>query len=129
MCYLMWNVARFDVFMAVKIQVEVFWVAAPCSGVVGCKCFWQLLCLRLEAAELESFSIANTKASHWTQFWSTSIHLQSSQPTIISSILMILFHLFLDLQNHSFSKRFPHQNFVCIYCFLVITNTLPIASS
>jgi hypothetical protein len=29
------NDARFEVFMAVKIQVEVFWVVAPCSVVVG----------------------------------------------------------------------------------------------
>jgi len=30
--------AKFEAFMSVKIQVEVFWVVTPCSVVVGYQC-------------------------------------------------------------------------------------------
>jgi len=40
--------ARFDVFMAVKIQVEVFWVVMPCSVVVGHRRFGGPCCLHLQ---------------------------------------------------------------------------------
>jgi hypothetical protein len=33
------NVARLEVFTAMKIQIEVFWFVMPCSDVVGYKSF------------------------------------------------------------------------------------------
>jgi hypothetical protein len=33
------SVARFEVFTEMKINVAVFWVVTPCSGVVGYQCF------------------------------------------------------------------------------------------
>jgi hypothetical protein len=33
------NNARFEVFMTVKIQVEVFWAVTPCSVTVRYQCF------------------------------------------------------------------------------------------
>jgi len=38
---------RFEVFMAVKIQIEVFWVVMPCSVVLGYKHFRGPCCLHL----------------------------------------------------------------------------------
>jgi hypothetical protein len=35
--------ARFEVFMAVEIQVKVFWVVMQCSDVAGYKCFRRTL--------------------------------------------------------------------------------------
>jgi len=34
-CFINVCLARFEVFIAVKIQVEVFWVVTPCGIVVG----------------------------------------------------------------------------------------------
>jgi hypothetical protein len=38
---------RFEVFMAVKMQVEVFWVVMPCSYAAGYQCFRKPCCLHL----------------------------------------------------------------------------------
>jgi len=38
----------FEVFTAVKIQVEVFWVVTSCSVVVGYQRFGEPCCLHLE---------------------------------------------------------------------------------
>jgi hypothetical protein len=38
---------RFEVFIAVKIQVEVFWVVMVCSVRVGYQCFGGPCCLHL----------------------------------------------------------------------------------
>jgi len=43
------NYARFEVFMAVKIQVEVLWVVTPCSVVVGYHCFRGPCCHHLQS--------------------------------------------------------------------------------
>jgi len=40
-----YSVARFEVFMAVKIQVEVVWVVTPCSVMVGYRRFGGPWCL------------------------------------------------------------------------------------
>jgi hypothetical protein len=37
-----------DAFMAVMLQVEVFWVVTPCSVVVGCQRFGGLCCFHLQ---------------------------------------------------------------------------------
>jgi hypothetical protein len=39
---------RFEVFMEVKIQVEVFWVLKPCSVVVAYQQFGGPCCLHLQ---------------------------------------------------------------------------------
>jgi len=39
--------AAFEVFTAVKIQVEVFWVVTPCSVVVGYRRFRGPCCVHL----------------------------------------------------------------------------------
>jgi len=39
---------RFEVFMVVKIQVEVFWVVTLCSIVVGYQCFRGPCCFHLQ---------------------------------------------------------------------------------
>jgi hypothetical protein len=38
----------FEVFMMVKIQVEVFWVVTPCNVAVGYQCFGGSCCFHLE---------------------------------------------------------------------------------
>jgi hypothetical protein len=43
--------ARFEVFTAVKIQVQVFWVVKPCSVVVGYQRFTGQCCLHLHNSE------------------------------------------------------------------------------
>jgi hypothetical protein len=40
-------IRKFEVFMAAKIQVEVFWVVTPCSVVVGYQRFRGPCCLHL----------------------------------------------------------------------------------
>jgi hypothetical protein len=44
-------VVRFEVFMAVKIQVKVFWVVIPCSAVVGYYCLGRPCCLHLQGED------------------------------------------------------------------------------
>jgi len=39
------HVARFDVFTAVRIQVDFFWIVTPRSVVVGCQRFRGPRCL------------------------------------------------------------------------------------
>jgi hypothetical protein len=39
---------RFEVFTAVKIQVQVFWVVTPCNDVVGYQRFRNPCCLHLQ---------------------------------------------------------------------------------
>jgi hypothetical protein len=41
----------FEVFSAVKIQVEVFWVVKLCSDVVGYQCFGVSCCLLLQGED------------------------------------------------------------------------------
>jgi len=38
----------FEIFTAVKIQVEFFWVIMPCSVVVGYQCFRGPCCCHLQ---------------------------------------------------------------------------------
>jgi hypothetical protein len=40
--------ARFEAFVAAKIQVEVFWVVTPCSVMVGYRRFERCCCLHLQ---------------------------------------------------------------------------------
>jgi len=56
--------ARFEVFTAVKIQVQVFWVVMPCSVAVRYRCFGGPCCFHLggevkmsEARSRETFGI------------------------------------------------------------------------
>jgi len=41
---------RFEVFTAVKILVEVFWVLTPCGVAVGYQCFGGPCCLHFQEA-------------------------------------------------------------------------------
>jgi hypothetical protein len=43
--------SRFQVFTAVKIHVEVFWVVTPCSVVVGYERFGRPCCLCLQGED------------------------------------------------------------------------------
>jgi len=45
--YLLLNVG-FEVFTAVKTQVEVFWIVMPCNVVIGHQCFRGPCCLYLQ---------------------------------------------------------------------------------
>jgi len=53
-CFINVCLARFEVFIAVKIQVVVFWVMMPCSDVLGYHCFMgpcaSIFRVKLEAA-------------------------------------------------------------------------------
>jgi hypothetical protein len=42
------SAAMFEVFTAVKIQIEVFWVVTPCSVVLGYRRFGGPYCLHLQ---------------------------------------------------------------------------------
>jgi len=53
------------------------------------------------------------KASRFSWFWSRSVQSQISQPIYLRSILILSFHLQLDLSKWSHFFRFPHQNRVC----------------
>jgi len=43
-----------NVFTAVKVHVEFFWVVTPCSVVVGYRCLGGPCCLRLHSASQPS---------------------------------------------------------------------------
>jgi len=55
-------------------------------------------------------SIANTKARHWTWYWASSIHLQSSQLISLRSILMVFSRHLFDLPSGCFPKGY-HPTF------------------
>jgi hypothetical protein len=54
---------NFEVFTAVKIPVELFWVVAPCSVVVGYQRFRGLSCRHLQGEE-EAASSSETLVSY-----------------------------------------------------------------
>jgi hypothetical protein len=52
----------FEVFMAMKIQVEVFWAVMPCSVTVGCLHFRGPPCLHLHAeGPLQHYTISQPR--------------------------------------------------------------------
>jgi hypothetical protein len=43
--------SRLEVFMAVNIQIKVFWIVTPCSDVVGYQRFGGSCCLHVQGEE------------------------------------------------------------------------------
>jgi hypothetical protein len=56
-----WKIATFQVFTAVKIQVEVCWVLMPYSDVVGYKRFGGPCCLHLQGKSGYRYLVWNTE--------------------------------------------------------------------
>jgi hypothetical protein len=46
-------VFTFEIFTAMKVQVEVFWVMTPCSVAVGCQRFGGTCCLHVHGEDLK----------------------------------------------------------------------------
>jgi hypothetical protein len=56
--------ARFEVFTAVKIQVDIFWLVTPCGNVVGSRSFGRSCCLLFRAKWLSVFTDTECWCTH-----------------------------------------------------------------
>jgi hypothetical protein len=53
-----------EVFTAVKIEVEVFWIVPPCNDMVGYKRFGRPCCLHLHGEKMEAPRSVETLISY-----------------------------------------------------------------